>query len=263
MITTTLLWFTSTMTTHTYKTKNLPPIFVVSLEESTDRRTNLYNQFKKYHIDNFQFCIYKRFAEYSWKLTGMHVDRIDHNSYGPTTSHILTNKYWIENTDYEYALVVEDDIDLSTIDLWNFKWEDLFNSLPEDWDCVQLSIMRENPDDLEFRIKQRYMHDFGCQIYLVKRHYAERMAQLYYRPDGFHLQIPTCWVTHSADEGEWLDLFPLVENLVFEGIGKVYSLPLFCEDLSHIQTTSIGVSIENFRIPCKEKLIEKILDYVF
>ena len=247
----------------TSKIKNLPPIFIVTLEESIKRRINLYKQLKKYHIENFKFCIYKRYAEYDWKFTGKHLDNISHNSYGPTTSHILTNKYWTENTDHDYVLIIEDDIDLSTIDLWNFKWDDLFKSLPLDWDCVQLSIMRENPNDLEFRIKRRYMPDFGCQIYLIKRHYAERMAKLYYRPDGFHLEIPTCRVLQAEDKVEWLDLFPIVENLVFEGIGKVYNLPLFCEDLDNTNTTGIGTSIEEYRFPCRELLLKKISEYKF
>jgi len=250
------------MTQHTFKLKNLPPIYVVSLEESFDRRINLIHQLQHYHIHNYYFCLYKRFAEYDWNITGMHVDRISHNSYGPTTSHILTNKYWTENTDYEYALIIEDDIDLSTIDLWNFKWDDLFKSLPEDWDCVQLAVMRENPDDLEFRIKQRYMKDFGCQIYLVKRHYAERMAQLYYRPDGFNFEIPTCIVHITEEEKDWIDLYPIAENLVFEGIGKTYSIPLFSEDLGNTDTTK-DICVEGFRVPCRKKLIEKIPDYLF
>ena len=258
-----LLWYISTMIRHISKLKNLPPIYVVSLEESSERRTNLFRQFNKYHIKDYYFCLYKRFAEYDWKITGKHTDKISHNSYGPTTSHILTNKYWTENTGHDYVLVIEDDIDLSSIDLWNFKWDDLFKSLPEDWDCVQLSIMRENPNDLEFRIKKRYMPDFGCQIYLVRRHYAERMAKLYYRTDGFHLEIPTCRVFQAEDHVEWLDLFPLVENLVFEGIGSVYNLPLFCEDLDNTKTTGIGVNIEEYRIPCRDLLLKKIPAYKF
>lgn len=145
---------------------------MVSLEESSDRRRNLFRQFNKYHIKDYYFCLYKRFAEYDWKITGKHTDKISHNSYGPTTSHILTNKYWTENTGHDYVLVIEDDIDLSSIDLWNFKWDDLFKSLPEDWDCVQLSIMRENPDDLEFRIKKD-----TCQILDVKSIWSKGITQ--------------------------------------------------------------------------------------
>jgi len=250
------------MIQRTSKLKNLPPIYIVSLEESTDRRINLIKQLKRHNIKDYYFCMYKRFAEYDWKITGLHVDHVSVGDRGPVTSHILTNKYWTESTEHDYVLVAEDDVDLSTIELWNFEWNDFFNSLPEDWGCIQLSVMRENPEDLDFRVKQRLMGDLGCQIYLIKRHYAERMAQLYYRPDGFNFEIPTCIVHITEEEKDWIDLYPIAENLVFEGIGKTYSIPLFSEDLGNTDTTK-DICVEGFRVPCRKKLIEKIPDYLF
>lgn len=247
----------------TYKLKNLPPIFVVSIEESIGRRQNLYNQFKQFHIEDFRFCVYKRFAEYDWKVTGEFLDHIHANSFGPTTSHILINKLWTETTDHEYALIIEDDTDLSTIDLWNFTWEELFKSLPEDWTCVQFCQIREQPWTMTFDMRNRHHQDLGCQIYLIKREHAEKMVKNYWREDGFELNIPTCTITHDDGKQEWIDLFPIVENVVYEALGKTYNLPLFTEDLTHTQTTNSDGVVEPSRFPCREKLKEKIPTYKF
>lgn len=251
------------MTQPTHKLKDLPPIYVVSIEESVPRRQNLYSQFQQLGIKDFHFCIYKRFAEYDWKITGKHTDRILANSFGPTTSHILTNKYWLENTDHECALVIEDDIDLSTINLWNFTWSDLFKSLPEDWTCVQLCQIREQPWTMTFHLRHKQHHDLGAQVYLIKRCHAERMVKNYYREDGFDLTVPTCNIRHNDGSQEWVDLFPIVENLVFEGLGETYNLPLFTEDLENTATTNEDGIIEDFRYPCRQKLLKKIPHYVF
>lgn len=251
------------MIEQSYKLENLPPIFVVSLQESQDRRINLYRQFTKYGISNYHFCLYERFSECQFVITGEHADCIHKNSYGPTTSHILTNKYWTENTNYDYVLVLEDDVDISLIDLWNFSWDDLYRNIPEDWDCVQLSVMREFPDrDLEFRIRERYNHDFGCQAYLVKRHYAEEMAARYYRANGFHLELPASNIRLKSDFVDYLVLFPIVEHVVFETIGKVYSIPLFFEDLKNTITTH-DQNIEDYRYRCYELLVENLPKYSF
>lgn len=248
---------------HTSKLFGLPAVYIVSIEECSDRRKNLYRQLLDFGIQNHYFCIYKRFAEYDWKITGNHVDRIMPNSFGPSTSHILTNKFWTENTDHEYALIIEDDIDLSTINLWNFTWSDLFKSLPEDWTCVQLCQIREQPWTMTFNLRHKQHHDLGCQAYLIKRCHAEKMAKQYWREDGFDLTVPTCNIRHNDGSEEWVDLFPIVENVVFEGLGATYNIPLFTEDLTHTQTTNDDRQIEESRYPCREMLIEKITSYSF
>jgi len=251
------------MTEPTRKLSGLPPIYIVSIEESAARRQNLYGQLKRFGIQDFYFCVYKRWAEYDWNITGNHIDRIVANSFGPSTSHILTNKFWTENTDHEYALIIEDDIDLSTINLWNFNWLDLFKSLPEDWTCVQLCQIREQPWTMTFHLRHKQHHDLGCQAYLIKRCHAEKMAKQYWREDGFELTVPTCNIRHNDGSEEWVDLFPIVENVVFEGLGTTYNIPLFTEDLTHTQTTNDDGRIEESRYPCRDILLEKITSYSF
>jgi len=247
------------------KLTGLPPIYVVSIEESKSRRQNLYSQFEKFSIKDFTFLIYKRFSEYDWKLTGDHVDKIYVHSYGPTTSHILANKFWTENTDHEYALIIEDDIDLSFIKLWNFNWLDLFNSLPEDWTCLQLCQMREQPWTMNFSLRRRRHVDFGAQIYLIKRSRAEKMVDHYWRDYGFHLTIPPCNVLHDNGDEEWCELFPIVENLLFQGggFGTTYNLPLFAEDLANTETTTPDGYYGKFRYDCKDMIAQKITSYSF
>ena len=38
----------------------------------------------------------------------------------------------------EYAIFVDDDTDISTIDYWSFTWDEFVANLPKNWECVQL-----------------------------------------------------------------------------------------------------------------------------
>ena len=34
-------------------------------------------------------------------------------------------------------------LSLKTVNYWNFTWNEFVSSLPEDWDCVQLLLIRD------------------------------------------------------------------------------------------------------------------------
>lgn len=251
------------MTEHQKKLNGFPPIFVVSLNESEQRRLNLFVQFQKYKVTDYHFFIVERYHEYGWNFYGRLFDSVLPCSLGPTTSHILINEYWTKNTHHEYVLILEDDVDLDIVELWNFKWKDFVNSLPKDWECVQLSVMTENPDNIQFTIKERYNREYGCQAYLIKRQYAEELARRYRRKDGFFLDMPGADIKYGPDDIQFLYLYPLVENIVYNTIGKVYSIPLFFEHLEDSETTMTGLEKESYREKCRKNLYLQIQKYVF
>jgi hypothetical protein len=71
--------------------------------------------------------------------------------------------------------------------------------------------------------------DWGAAAYLIKRDYAKKIIDRYYVDENkFNLEI------------EGTSLIPIVENILFAGIGKVYNIPIFVEDVKNVKSTYFG-----------------------
>jgi len=245
------------MTDHQFKLRNFPPVFVVSVKSARDRRQYLQNQLEYYRLKNYYYAIYDLWQEGKYSVTGKNLKDLHIGSYGPVTSHILTNKYWTENTNYDYVVVMEDDLSFEFVKHWKFTWSDFIDNVPDDWELIQLSIMREEPEELELRLRERHNRDLGCQIYLIKRNYAEEIVRRYCTSSGgFNLSIPDSDILFKKDD-VWhnCSLVPYVENIIYETIGKTYSVPLFYEKLD-FQTLAEGRDAkETWRSQCFNYLI--------
>jgi len=196
------------------KLSGFPTSCYISLEESLDRRKNLESQFSEYCIRP-KSIISKRFAECNDIVTGKYSHTLNDGTKGCAVSHIKAIKEWYDNTKEDCLFVCEDDLSLETVKYWDFTWKEFFDSLPSDWDCVQLLTIRKEFDTFELRDRQ--WDDWAVSAYLINRRHAERVINNYYKDGTYHLEIPDC------------DVQPLVENLFF-ATGKTYTRPLFVED---------------------------------
>lgn len=201
----------------------LTSINYTSLIESEDRRAFMDAQITKYGIDTANVYLAKRLSEHKdeFNYTGKNLWMMDDGGIGAVLSHLSLIKQWYENTTQPYALFCEDDIDLSTSKYWAFTWDEFVSRLPSDWECVQLIRIKNHSkvtvhEKLNFR--DRYWDDWGA-TYLIKREYAKKIIDQYCRDDGFVLDVP----------GN--DIYPIIENILYCGLGKVYNCPLFIESV--------------------------------
>ena len=109
---------------------------------------------------------------------------------------------WYNKTDESYGFFCEDDLCLDTIQYWNFTWEEFIESLPENWDCVQLLCCGPNLDEIKFR--KRHWDDFSVGAYIVSRKYAKVLIESFIGDDEFIFEYP--------DDELWA---PLAENLIY------------------------------------------------
>lgn len=202
------------------KLYNFPTVHCVSLEESKDRQQNIINQFKEHKID-VTFIKSKRFSESEDILTGKNINQLNDGTKGCAISHIKAIKHWYETTSEHYGFFCEDDLSLETIRYWNFTWNQFISKLPDDAECIQLMTIRNEFDTYE--VRERYWNDWGATAYLLTRDYAKKIIKNYMVEDGYHLELPN-------------ETMPLVENILFTSIGKVYTVPLFVEEISFQST---------------------------
>lgn len=101
---------------------------------------------------------------------------------GCTVAHLLAVKKFAESN-YEVAVICEDDIDLSLTKYWNFSWKEMYDLLPDDWQTVQLS--RSYMDHLlmnmaQLKIRRWGFYEYSTVAYMMKKEMAIAMTDFYF-----------------------------------------------------------------------------------
>lgn len=146
------------------KTQNLPKIYYINLDEATDRNEKLLSDFDKYKIKNFE-----RFSAVKVKKSNHRL--LSANEFGCLSSHVECFRRISDGID-DYAIVLEDDIDLSAIEQWDFTWDELMSNLPE-FGILQLMRNQLFGKFLGVSIKVWDDNDRSTGAYLVTKSYAK------------------------------------------------------------------------------------------
>jgi hypothetical protein len=215
------------------KLKKLPPVHYISTIDSDNRRELLNQKFEEVGIKNAIPHIFKRYEDGDYDLRGELIDKMTGPGRGPLTSHLRAIKGWYYGTDEPYAFFCEDDISFETVKYWNFTWEEFFNRLPEDWECIQLSWVREQYRNFSIEFRNRCWCDWSGCAYLISRKYAKKVVESYYFGHVFNTDFKGQDRVHRP---EWARI-PVIETVIFSTVGKVYGFPLFVEDVPNCHTT--------------------------
>jgi hypothetical protein len=221
------------------KLKNFPPVHFISVDDCIERRELLYEKFEQNGITNITEHVYKRYNDDDHIIESDLIDRLSIGSRGPVTSHLKAIREWYENSDDDVAFFCEDDLSFETVKYWNFTWEEFYNSLPDDWGCVQLVWLREGNDFHRFSIglRSRCWCDWSACAYLITREHARLLIQNYYYDDVFRLNLVGEYVESRE---EWAKV-PVVETIIFSPVTKIYGIPLFAEDIINCSSSYLSL----------------------
>jgi hypothetical protein len=209
------------------KLRNFPPVNFISIEESQDRRDLLAKKFNSYGIKNLTGHVFERYKEGDCNLFGEMVIDLKIESKGPVTSHLKAIKDWYNNTNEPYAFFCEDDLSLDTVKYWNFTWEEFFARLPKDWGCIQLAWIRDEFFKFGYKLRNRCWCDWSGCAYLISREHARKLIESYHYDDNFHLDFKG---SDTDTREDWAKV-PVIETVIFSPVTKVYSFPMFVEDV--------------------------------
>ena len=195
-----------------YKLQNFGPIYCINLDGQPERWHYMEDQFRYWELTD-----YERISAYDGReddlsdiIKGRYPSDMLTGEIGCTTSHLKALKEFLK-TDEKYAIIMEDDVDMSTVFHWSFTWNDFYSKIPYDWDVVQLAIICTGA--LHARIHKRFVNDFSTACYVVARHHAEKLVKHHCRGDKYKL-----------DQG--VKPRPVADDLVYNA-GNTYSIPLF------------------------------------
>ena len=170
-----------------YKFKGIGPIYYLNLDGQPDRKEYMEEQFKYWEVDN-----YTRISAYDGReddlsdiISGRYPSMMTSGEIGCTTSHLKALRYYLENSDSPYAVIMEDDVDLQLIQYWDFTWKEFYSLVPYDWDVVQLAIICTGA--LHVQLHKRFVNDFSTACYIITRNHAEKIVRLHCRGNKYKL----------------------------------------------------------------------------
>jgi len=213
-----------------FKLKGIPHIYWLNLDADTHRREYMEQQFKYWEIENHtRISGYDgREDDVSSHLKGRIPDNVSQNELGCCMSHLKAIKHFYEETNDDYCLILEDDVNFDIVKHWNFTWTEFFSLVPYDWDCVQLTTICTG--DIHVKLHLKFINDFSAAIYLISRHHAAKLMKHHIRGDKFKL-----------DNG--VKPRAVSEDTILE-TGKTYTIPLFLYNLemgSAIHPEHLGI----------------------
>ena len=126
-----------------YKLSGIPHIYWLNLDADVQRREYMESQFDYWEIEN-----HTRISGYDGReddvsnhLKGRIPDNVSQGELGCCMTHLKAIKDFYENTDDDYCIIAEDDVNLNIARYWNFTWSEFFSLLPYDWDVVQMTTI--------------------------------------------------------------------------------------------------------------------------
>lgn len=200
-----------------YKLKGIPKIYWLNLDGDIDRFNYMKNQFKYWGIENHTHIsgYDGRIDDVSSNLKGTFPENISQNELGCCMSHLKAIKHFYQNTNDDYCLILEDDVNLDIVKYWNFTWIEFFSLLPYDWDCVQLTTICTG--DIHVKLHLKFINDFSAAAYLISRHHAAKIVKHHIRGDKYKL-----------DNG--IKPRAVSEDTILDS-GKTYTIPIFLYNL--------------------------------
>ncbi len=170
-----------------HKLKGLPHVYWINLDDKEDRRKYMEDQFAYWEVEN-----HTRISAYDGReddlsdiLAGKYPDNMSSGEIGCVTSHLKAMKHWLETSDDEYAIMMEDDCDLDVVKHWPFTWKDFSSNFPHAWDCIQLAII--NPATISVQLHRRYVNDFSTACYIINRRYAQKLLDFHTKGERYKL----------------------------------------------------------------------------
>jgi len=113
------------------KLKNLPHIYYFNLDNRSDRRKYMEDQFNYWRVNYTRVSgskfLSSNIQEWGEKYVHGDVRGVPAYCLSNAVSHLEFIKHWFNTNDDEYLILMEDDYDLNLIEYWNFDWDYLLN----------------------------------------------------------------------------------------------------------------------------------------
>ena len=230
---------------------NFPPVYYINLDFRTEKKKSIEKSFQDYNISNYTRISASNFlgSEHEkWEHLVLDINKIkaDYSSIGATLSHLEAIETWLNTSNTETAIVMEDDCDITISDYWKFDWNTLMDNLPFNWDCIQLCM--DHSDIIPFFIHPQLKDTGSAACYLINRPYAEKVLRLHKFSQGYYLN-------NRNGDYSYRYFSPLADYLMTR-TGRTYSFPIFTINTNFLSDTECDSNLHPRHIPCRNAVVD-------
>lgn len=230
-----------------HKLFNFPSVNVITIPECLDRIHTLKSQFDEYGVRNINVNTLKRYEPETYLFEGEYVHLLADSHKGVLTSHLISIKKWLQNSTEEYSIFCEDDLSLETVKYWSFDWCTFLSSLPKNWGCVQLVLVKDhNMKNYDLCFRQRNWDDWSTCCFMIKRSFAKKLIDFYYKENIFTLNYRGLdEYKRKTIENNYYWIIPSNENILYSLIEPTYVVPLFVENINFSSSSNLFLDNSN------------------
>ena len=178
-------------------------VYWINLDRSNDRRIHMNTifedpVFKNMHIERISAVDGRNSNAVYPKLNFMYKQKNDYE-YACMLSHLETIRRF-SRTNYEVALIMEDDVTLELKKYWRKSVREIIENAPSDWEVIQLCYIinggRTNPN--QFKLYQRNLRNIcvSAAAYLINNKTAKKIINDIYVDGKYNLEH---YIIHHAD----------------------------------------------------------------
>lgn len=191
------------------------PVYVINLESRLDRLNHIKKEFNRYGVTEYEVfnAVDGENTDFNDIVFQKENLQLSNAELGTTISHLKTISHWLETSDSEYAIIVEDDLSFETVDKWNFIFSDFIKSINKPYDILQLCIIQNYKINTNLHMREKL--DWSAACYLIKRDAGKKLIDKYFIDNKYVLPQNRTAVADS---------------IVYSG-SKTLSIPLFTYNL--------------------------------
>lgn len=213
------------------KLNNFGPVYLINLKDKKNRLDHAKKEFAKYNVTDYSIieAVDGRNSDLSEIVYGNY-PKLKPKEIGCLASHIKALDYWLNTSDSEYAIIMEDDFSFDTVEYWSWDWDYVISKIPKNAEIVQFVMIQNEPIRFSihkkepFNMNKKMSYSWSTACYLIKRSYAKNLVKQHlidgkYKFDNYGLR------NQAAD-------------VILYSLGNAYSMPLF----THILDTKDAIN---------------------
>ena len=210
------------------------PVYYINLDRRIDRLLSFTNQAAELDLKNVF-----RVEAVDGSFVKEEVNGMSNVEIACSTSHLLALKEFLKSN-FQFAMICEDDVDLLNLKKINFNFYELFKEKNDKQICLQTSISVRKEDRMPFKIVDRSYWYFCTASYIVSREYAQKLVSCYFTNNEVKFNNFKN-ISIIDPRGGFTDIRPVADQLVYSLPGA-QSVSLFTIMES---TPDIGMTSEN------------------
>ncbi len=207
------------------KLEGMPKIVYINIYSQYKRREHMESMFAKYQIDDYQHFN-------AITPSKSHHQYLNKGEFGCMLSHLMIISDFYKNSPDDMLIVMEDDVDISSIDNWDFSWREFIEAMPN-FEILQL--IRNQEHQQYAKLKQWHWRDKSTAGYLITKDYAKKIYDMYMYSQKNLSGFPNL---HDDPEFPWTHkVGPVADYALYKNFNS-WSIGIF----TYLLNTEIGWS---------------------